>query len=91
ALAGRVRWAIVAVARRLPWRALCFEQGLAAHWMLRRRGTPATLHYGVAGSAEAGLKAHVWVRDGQRAIVGCELADRFTELAVFPDPARRPG
>lgn len=88
ALTGRVRWAVVAVAGRVPWRALCFEQGLAAHWMLRRRSVPTTLHYGVAGSVAAGLEGHVWVRDGDQPIVGCELAGRFTELAVFPDPSR---
>ena len=29
----RLRWAITACARRLPWRPLCFPQGLAAHWL----------------------------------------------------------
>src|SRR5580704_12617424 len=36
--ATRVRWAVTAAARRVPWRAKCFEQGLASQIMLRRRG-----------------------------------------------------
>ena len=33
-----IRRAVIAWGRRLPWRAKCFEQGLAAAAMLRRRG-----------------------------------------------------
>jgi Transglutaminase-like superfamily len=39
----RIRWAIVATASRVPWHAMCFQQGLAAQFMLRRRGIPALL------------------------------------------------
>lgn len=92
-----VRWAVGACGRRAPWRTKCFEQGLAAQWMLRRRGVPATLHYGLARDPERGLLAHVWVRSGERDVVGCENAGDFTEMARFPDeqphrsslPARR--
>ncbi|QIK95130.1 lasso peptide biosynthesis B2 protein [Sphingomonas sp. HDW15A] len=43
-----IRRAVAAWGRRLPWRAKCFEQGLAAAWMLRRRGRAYDLHYGAA-------------------------------------------
>src|SRR4051794_23463273 len=45
---SRVRWAVVACACRVPWRGMCFEQGLAAQCMLRRRGVPSVLYYGAA-------------------------------------------
>jgi Transglutaminase-like superfamily len=80
----RVRWAVMACARRVPWRALCFEQGLAAQFMLRRRGVPATLHYGAAHDEERGLAAHVWVKDGDVDVTGGEVAARFALLATFP-------
>jgi hypothetical protein len=80
---ARVRRAVVACARRAPWRALCFEQGLAATWMLRRRGLPAVLHYGVA-TTKSELKAHVWVRSGDLDVVGCENSGEFAEIARFP-------
>src|SRR5271157_1108030 len=51
----RVRWAVGAAARRVPWRAVCFHQGLAAHQMLCRAGVPTELHYGVAKSLDKGL------------------------------------
>src|SRR5438874_1993502 len=46
--AGRVQWAVNAVARHSPVEFVCFPQALAGYWMLRRRGVPATLVYGVA-------------------------------------------
>ncbi|GGF06706.1 hypothetical protein GCM10011611_10240 [Aliidongia dinghuensis] len=89
ALITRVRWAVVAGARRVPWRAVCFQQGVAAHWMLRRRGVPSVLYYGTAptltqAGAAKGLAAHVWVRAGALDVIGGEVAGRFAVLARFP-------
>lgn len=85
-----IRRAIEAWARRLPWRTLCFEQGLAAHWMLRRRGLASTLFYG-AGTIDGALKAHVWVRSGDRDVIGCENAGDYALLASFPaEPSSLP-
>lgn len=81
-----VRWAVAASARRVPWRAKCIEQGFAAHWMLRRRGVPAVLHYGVA-RRDGGLAAHVWVRSGANDVIGCENSGDFSEVAHFPPGA----
>ena len=79
-----VRWAILRTAARVPWRARCFEQGLAAQLMLRRRGIPSVLYYGATQDARNGLHAHVWVQDGDVDVVGGESAHRFTVLARFP-------
>lgn len=80
----RIRWAIIATSARAPWRALCFQQGLAAQLMLRRRGIPSVLYYGAAQDDESGLYAHVWVRDGDVDVIGAENAYRFAVLATFP-------
>lgn len=86
-LIGEVRWAVAAVARRVPWRAKCLEQGFAAQWMLRRRSVPAILHYGVARK-DGALVAHAWVRAGSIDVVGCENSADFAELARFPPEAK---
>ena len=80
----RVCWAVAACARRVPWRAMCFEQGLAAHLMLRRGGVPSVLYFGAAPDHVKGLAAHVWVRNGDVDVIGCEVASRFTVLTTFP-------
>ncbi|MEA3030101.1 MAG: hypothetical protein QOG13_1426 [Sphingomonadales bacterium] len=87
-LPRRVRWAVEAWGRRVPWRAVCFQRGLAAHRMLRRRGYKSILHYGVAQQETKGLSAHVWVSLDGRPVIGGEEAPNFTCLARFPpDPA----
>ena len=80
----RIRWAVVASARRVPWNALCFQQGLAAQFMLQRRGIPSVLFYGAAPDGQTGVSAHVWVRDGGIDVIGGEIASRFAVLATFP-------
>ncbi len=82
--ADRIGWAMEAAARRLPWRPLCFERGLAAHMMLRRRGQASMLHYGARSDGSLGPSAHVWVRLGARDVVGGEEAACFATLATFP-------
>jgi hypothetical protein len=81
-----IRWAIMSVAARVPWRAVCFQQGLAAQLMLRRRGIPAVLYYGAKQDDSSGLNAHVWVRDGDVDVIGGEIAHHFAILATFPPP-----
>jgi hypothetical protein len=85
-LTARVRWAVLAAARRLPWRSVCFDQAIATQRLLARRGITADLVYGVR-QTEAGYDAHVWVRlpDGQ-IIMGGEQASLFKPIALF-----RPG
>jgi len=79
-----IRWAIIAAAARLPWRTVCFQRGLAAQLMLRRRGIPSVLYYGAAQDDRRGLYAHVWVRDGDVDVIGGEIASHYAILATFP-------
>ena len=86
---GKVRWAVKTAARWTPWRAVCFQQGLTAQIMLRRRGVDSTLYFGAAPGDESGMEAHVWVRDGERDVVGVEEAKGFAVLARFPSDGHR--
>jgi hypothetical protein len=81
---SRIQWALAAASPRAPWRTVCFQQGLAAHLMLRRRGIPTVIFYGAAQAPDAGLSAHVWVRAGELDVVGCETASGYAVLATFP-------
>lgn len=79
-----VRWAVSAAGRFAPWSPVCFQHGLAAHWMLRRRGVPSTLYYGASSDAERGVIAHVWIKSHDVPVIGCEEAGRYAVLATFP-------
>jgi hypothetical protein len=87
ALLRQVRTAVLVCAPRVPWRAKCFEQGLTAHLMLRRRGIPTVLCYGALRDLERGLLAHVWVLDGDHYVIGGELAPKYRVLMTFPSNA----
>ena len=84
AFAESVRIAIRRASRRVPWKTLCFQEGLAAHWMLRRRGQPSRLHYGIR-NADDRMTAHVWVTLRGEIVVGEEHpATRHLPVAVYP-------
>ena len=83
-LIERVRWAVEVAAGRARWRAVCFQQGLAAQLMLRRRGVDSTLYFGAAPDKQKGLTAHVWVRVGDTDVIGTETAAGYATLAAFP-------
>lgn len=89
---ARCRSVIRAWSRVIPWRAVCFQQGLALHLMLRRRGVPSVLHYGIAKAAEGALTAHVWISAEGRIVLGVEAAIHHALVASFPaGEVRMPG
>jgi len=78
-------WAVEASARRLPWRTMCIEKGIAVQRLLRGAGIDAILHYGARTCPEAGkLEAHVWVSVADEIVMGSEEAPAFTEITSFP-------
>jgi hypothetical protein len=83
-LLPKVRSAVAIAARRSPFRSLCFEQGLTAQLMLRRRGINSILFYGLNSSAEKTLGAHVWVMVDDFPICGERLAGNFAVMITMP-------
>ena len=79
----RIEWSIDAVVRHAPLTFVCFPQCLAAYFMLRRRHIASKLFYGVTRDADH-LKAHTWVKVGDRTVVGGEVESHFTVLTTFP-------
>ena len=81
-VSAAVRW----IARFAPFRAVCIHQSIAAKLMLRRRGIPSTMYFGVSRSVDDGkikLAAHAWVRAGQIEMTGFDEAELFQEIARF--------
>jgi hypothetical protein len=83
--AALIERALCAWAQRVPWRAVCFQKGLAALMMLKRKHLAATLFYGAAHNADGALVAHVWVRSADIDVIGCENLADYGLLAKFPD------
>jgi hypothetical protein len=68
---------------------MCFEQGLAAKFMLRRRNVPSILYYGAAPDDRSGLTAHVWLKVDEIDVIGGEIASRYAQLTTFPPKLRK--
>lgn len=76
--------AVIRAAPHLPWHPLCLPQALAARAMLRRRGIPSTVYFGMRlEGPERIMQAHAWVTAGSTGVVGMSGIDRFTVLARY--------
>lgn len=81
--AEAVGWAVRALARRVPWDGRCLAQALAGARMLRRRGLPATLYFGVRKDPGTAFDAHAWLRCGPCLVTGGEGHEAYQVLARF--------
>lgn len=85
----RLRRAVEAWARRVPWRAVCIQCALALHLLLRRRGIGSELHYGIRNGADRPLSAHVWLSVDGVTLIGGEAAADHVPVATFGATTRR--
>lgn len=74
ALVEVVTYAIPRVAARLPWRADCLVQALAAKRWLGRHGVATTLTLGVPPDKPADFEAHAWLSVGDRIVTGGDVS-----------------
>jgi len=78
---ARVRWALAAVAHRLPLARNCLVQAMVARELLRRQGCASRVVVGVARGEDGRLSAHAWLEGASRSpVVGGEEAAVFTPL-----------
>ena len=74
ALANRVAYIVPRVAARLPWRADCLVQALAAQRWLRGAGIMTNIHVGVPNQRPATFEAHAWLTAGELVVTGGDIA-----------------
>jgi|AGTN01.1.fsa_nt_gi hypothetical protein len=75
--------AVNRVAGHMPFRAVCLQQALAAALMLRRRGLPAEVHFGLARADDGRLHGHAWCLSAGTAVTGVRHAGKFAPVAVY--------
>ena len=51
--------------------------------MLRRRGLPATVHFGVRHNKGTSLAAHAWSMSANIPVTGIASAEEFVPIAIF--------
>ena len=79
-LARKVSWAIDRAVRHVPFDAVCLPQAMAAHTLLKRRGVPSLMHFGVR-KVDGKLEAHAWLNAGEVEVTGYPIGLGFTEIA----------
>lgn len=82
---AEVSFIIPRLAQRLPWRADCLVQALAAQGMLMRRGVPSEIAIGTAKHPDGSFEAHAWLVCRGEIILGGDVA-RFSPLIETPGP-----
>lgn len=88
-LVERVAFAVPRVAARVPWRADCFVQALAAQAWLSRNGVPTELFIGVRQDPDLGFQAHAWLRCGDRTVTGGDFSAYVPILTPDTELPRR--
>lgn len=73
-LVERVAYAIPRVAARVPWRADCLVQAMAARRWLASRGIGSTIHFGVPKGKQPAFEAHAWLTVGERVVTGGNIS-----------------
>lgn len=74
ALVSRVAYAIPRVAARVPWRADCLVQALAARRWLGRYGVETRLTLGVPRNKPTDFEAHAWLTAGNHIVTGGDIS-----------------
>lgn len=75
----RLRWALGCVAARVPWRADCLVQVLAAERILTRWGHAPKFYLGVDKDPAVAFSAHAWLQIGDSVVTGGPV-DRLTVM-----------
>lgn len=74
ALVDRVTYVIPRVAARLPWRADCLVQALAAERWLASAGIATRLTIGVPRVKRPDFEAHAWLTAGDKVVTGGDIS-----------------
>ena len=81
-IASRAAKAIAMISPHTPWDSNCLAQAVAGKLMLRMRSVPTTLYMGLKHE-EAALKAHAWLRAGERLVTGGSIASQYNVVACY--------
>lgn len=79
----RIRWAVQAAARHMPWECRCLAQALVGQVLLAQHGIAGTLYLGVQRDAHGAPSAHAWLRSGTMYVTGGRGHCYFQVIATF--------
>ena len=80
AIIRNVGWAVRTMAGFVPFKAVCLQQAIAAHAMLKRRGIASVMHFGAIPGGFEHLQAHAWVDAAGIKVTGYPMAPDMREI-----------
>lgn len=78
-----IGWAVRATAPFMPFRALCLQQAMTAHAMLRRHGIACRMHFGAGRNGTGDMIAHAWVEVAGLKVTGYPVPASIAEIGCF--------
>ena len=81
--ATQIAWALRNVGHYLRLAKPCYPLALAGKTMLRYRGIPTTLYFGVKKGTTTGLNAHAWLKAGALFVSGAKQHKQYTIVGQF--------
>lgn len=85
---AHITYVIPRLVLRLPWRADCLVQALAAQTMLQRRNVSSTIVIGTAKHPDGRFEAHAWLCCGDEIVLGGDIARFEPLLESLPERER---
>lgn len=79
----RIASAIDAVSKYTFWNSNCFAQALCAHWILKQRKHAHTIYFGTKKDDGGGMRAHAWLRAGDKIVTGRKGHLQYVVLGKF--------
>jgi hypothetical protein len=83
---AKVVWAIEATGRRLGRLSTCLVQAVVAEAMLNSASHPIRFTIGVKRVADGSLRAHAWVGNEERILIGA-TSDDYVRLVEWNRPS----
>lgn len=77
-----IRRMIRSVSRHVIWKSKCFDQALAALFLLSKLQLPTTFYFGVQPKGES-FEGHAWLRVGENIVTGDLGEVALTQLAAY--------
>lgn len=76
-----------ATAALTPWESVCLPQAMTASVLLKLRGIPHCVHFGLAPGEKAPeaapMQAHAWIVAGERIVTGAPVLPEYRIVATF--------
>jgi hypothetical protein len=71
-----------------PWRYTCLKRSVVLYYLLRKAGSPATLHIGVRRNEAGAFVAHAWLTRDSALLFEppSSSPDLYRVIASFPEP-----